>query len=166
MPSFETHWRRPASVLFTLALLLVDTQPQSQGSEQASPPVVDAELARQHDQLTSRVHACWQKGEDAQAYAGLQELLALYGKIYPSSAHSEGHPHIVNCYRDLCRVSQKLGEIDAMQRYGEEGLAMCRQLFSQQKYPHGHVEIARMMANLAHALSRQGQPAKAREYLL
>ncbi len=129
---------------------------------------VDREtLIQQHNELASRVKMLWQQGQDQQTLQGLRELLALYQKIYPRSEFPHGHPHVVRCYRDLCRVTDQLGERELLLKYCQEGLAMCRELHaSQQQQPHGDVNLASMLANTGNAMMRFNRFADARDHFL
>ncbi|MGM0490151.1 MAG: tetratricopeptide repeat protein, partial [Planctomycetota bacterium] len=125
-----------------------------------------SQLVQRHNELVPRIKKLWQQGEVEKAYEGLQELLVIYRDAYPPSKFPDGHTHIVRCYRDLCRLSEELGKTKALLRYSQDGLAMCRRLFTQDDFPHGHVMTVCMLANLGHAWSQNGYPGKARRQLL
>ncbi|MFO7901277.1 MAG: CHAT domain-containing tetratricopeptide repeat protein [Pirellulaceae bacterium] len=125
-----------------------------------------SQLVERHNELVPRIKKLWQQGEVEKAYEGLQELLVIYRDAYPPSKFPDGHTHIVRCYRDLCRLSEELGKTKALLRYSQDGLAMCRRLFTQDDFPHGHVMTVCMLANLGHAWSQNGYPGKARRQLL
>ena len=74
-------------------------------------------LVQRHNALAQCVHNLWQAGRDREAFASLEKLLELYREIYPQSEFPNGHPHMVNCYGDLCRVADQLAEFDALLRF-------------------------------------------------
>ncbi len=140
-----------------------DDPPAEPAASPANPP---PELIRRHNELAPRVKRLWEQGDDRATLSGLQELLTLLQELYPLDQFPDGHPYIVLCYRDLCRVTDSLKEYDLQWQYCQEGLAMCRRLFPRHKYPHGHPDLASMLANTGNALVRKCQYSKGRQFLL
>lgn len=118
-------------------------------------------LIQQHNELVPRIKKLWGQGHVAKAYAGLQKLLVIYQKFYPRAQFPDGHEHIVRCYRDLCRLADRLGKSEAVLQHSQDGLAMCERLYSRDEFPHGHVMTTCMLGNLGNAWSQNGYPAKA-----
>ncbi|MFW6171543.1 MAG: tetratricopeptide repeat protein, partial [Planctomycetota bacterium] len=172
MPPARRCSRNSSLLLLVLAVGICQEPLQTVGGERSEATSESAEepknrqLLQRHDELVPRINKLWKQGHVAEAYEGLQELLVLYEDIYPPSEFPDGHTHIVQCYRDLCRLSEKLEKTQALLRHSQDGLAMCRRLFKDEDFPHGHVMTTGMLANLGHAWSQNGYPAKARRRLL
>ncbi len=133
----------------------------------APPPDADTyqSLVDRYNKLAPRTKQLWQQHRDREAYEGLRELLTLLQQIYPPAKYPDGHPHIVRCYRDLCLITDELGEYEAQYKYCQEGLVMCRQLFPRDKCPDGSPLLASMLANMGNVLVRRCEYASARELL-
>ncbi len=160
-------WAVAAVQLAAFSLAAVAAAEGADETPTAAPsdPAHDA-LVRRHDELVPQIRTLWQQGKDREVLTQLEQLLALYQQIFPPEKFPDGHPHIVLCYRDLCRVTDTLGEEEALWRYCQDGLAMCRRLFPRDKCPQGSPDLAHMLANAGNALIRQCQYAAAREYLM
>lgn len=80
----------------------------------APPPDADTyqSLVDRYNKLAPRTKQLWQQHRDREAYEGLRELLTLLQQIYPPAKYPDGHPHIVRCYRDLCLITDELGEYE------------------------------------------------------
>ncbi len=169
MPPFFTHPLGIGMLFVVLSAGPLNPTLHAFGDPQA-PPSLDAaardQLVRRHNELAPRIKMLWRKGKDAKAFAGLKELLALYEQLYPATEFPAGHSHMVRCYRDLCRLSQELEDFDALWHFSHEGLGMCRRLYTPEKFPHGHVNTASMLANVANACMWRGATAVARERLI
>ena len=131
----------------------------------APPPDADTyqSLVDRYNKLAPRTKQLWQQHRDREAYEGLRELLTLLQQIYPPAKYPDGHPHIVRCYRDLCLITDELGEYEAQYKYCQEGLVMCRQLFPRDKCPDGSPLLASMLVYMGNVLVRRCEYASARE---
>jgi tetratricopeptide (TPR) repeat protein len=110
-------------------------------------------------ELNQRVEELYQQGKFAVALPVAREAAQLAERELGPE-----HPDLARSLNDLGALLRAMGEYARALPYYEQGLAMRRQLYPEQRHPDGHPELAQSLNNLGALLQAMGEHAQALPY--
>ena len=62
-------------------------------------------LQAEQNELIRSANGAYQAGQYEEAMRRLEQLVALYAKIYPAAEFPQGHIDIMQCLSDMCQIA-------------------------------------------------------------
>jgi CHAT domain-containing protein/Tfp pilus assembly protein PilF len=120
------------------------------------------QLQRRATELGEQAMQLYQQGQYPDATKLLEQILAIYQRLYPTDQFPHGHADLALSLNNLGWLLKAQADYAGARVYLQRALAMRQALYPKEKYPHGDPNLANTLNNLGDLLSDQGNYAGAR----